>query len=112
MVLMGNSGAGRLREVVTLLKKAVTRNELGDELVVWSEVARCRAEVAPLSGAEFHEASQERATITLRLVIRWRPGVLPEMQVAHGAQLYRIHAVVNPKFGRNYLQLLCSEVVA
>ena len=94
---MINSNA--MRERVTLQSKSVTRTSLGEEVVTWSDVATVWAEVAPIRGREFFDAAQIQQAVDIRVVIRTRSGVTPDMRLQWASEPYDITAVI-PGVGR------------
>jgi len=103
--------AGELRHRVTIQQKSVTRNTLGEEVVTWQDVATVWADVQPLSGKEYFDAQQVNAEVTVRIRIRYRTGVKPEMRVVFGSRVFDIQAVINVDGRNQELQLMCKEAV-
>jgi SPP1 family predicted phage head-tail adaptor len=103
--------AGSLRHRVTIQSKSVTRDTYGGEVITWATVATVWAAVEPLNGREWLEGRQAAAEVTTRIRIRYRSGVLPEMQVVYGSHAYDILAVIQPEEKRQEIQLMCQEVI-
>jgi len=104
--------AGRLRNKVTLQEKSVTLSAEGEEVVTWVNVATVWAGVEPLTGREYAIASAEYAEVTTRVVMRYRPGVVPEQRVVFGEHTYNVRSVIDPDMRHKELQLMCDEVLA
>lgn len=103
--------AGDLRHRVTIQQATVTRNEFGEPVETWQDLATVWAEVVDLSGREFIEARQAPASeVTTRVRIRYRAGIEPTMRVLHGARVLEIVAVLEPEGRRRELHLMCREV--
>ena len=66
---------GEFRERLTIQRKDVTRNSIGDEVFTWSDVATTWAKVMPLRGNAFFAANQEQHAIDARFLIRSRTGI-------------------------------------
>lgn len=103
--------AGKLRHRVTIKQKSVTRDSFGGEVITWTAVATVWAAVEPLTGREWLEGRQVAAEVSTRIRVRYRSGVLPEMQATYGSHTYDILAVIQPEENRQELQLMCQEVI-
>lgn len=103
--------AGALRHRITLQRNAAVQDQATGELVdLWADVATVWAQIVPLSGREFIAAQATQAGVTARIVIRARD-VDASMRVAHGADLYNIHAVLpDPISGREYITLMAEKL--
>jgi len=107
------SGMLRQRLALQSLQGAVSDGMGGTTGGVWTPVTTLWGHVAPLSGAERLRAAQIDAEVTHEIAIRYRAGVVPKMRLQRtqaGAQIYEIHAVLNPELRNTQLTLLCSEV--
>ena len=108
--------AGDLWAKVTIQRKVTTSDPEGMATVTWQDVATVRANVRGLKGREFFQAAAVNAEGTIVVTIRWWPGVTPEMrlkytapdQVEHILDIYN----VNPLGRKQWLELMCREVVA
>lgn len=70
------------------------------------------AEVVPLSGREFLAAAAQQSKVSVRITIRYRPGVNHRQRLLHGGQILNIEAVLpDNRSGREWLTLMCSEGV-
>jgi SPP1 family predicted phage head-tail adaptor len=67
--------------------------------------------VEALSGREFLEANQLQADVTMRIVIRYRTDIRPEMRVVHDTHTYHIESVLDPRGERKELHLMSHEVL-
>ncbi len=103
--------AGKLTERVTIQSKAATRAANGEEVVSWADVATVWAQVEPLAGREFFAAAQMQSAVDVRMRIRYRVGVLPQMRVLWRGQAHDIEAGLQPNAQRAYLELMCVSGV-
>lgn len=86
--------------------------ETGEVTSGWSLFAESvPAEVVPLSGREFLQASATQNEVSARIEIRWMPGVEPNMRVRHDGNVYSIQAVLPDPTGRRHLTLMVSRGV-
>lgn len=86
--------AGKLDQRVTFQQKGVTKNAIGEEVVSWVDLATVWAEVRPVRGGEFYAANQMQQTLDLRVFIRNRAGIVPELRLRWKATNYDITGVI------------------
>ena len=86
--------AGKLSERVTFQSKSVTKNAIGEEVVSWVDYATVWAEVRPVRGAEFYAANQMQQTLDLRVFIRERSGITPDLRLRWKSTNYDITGVI------------------
>jgi len=107
--------AGRLRHRVDIQKPVVDRDpEDNTELPVrWETVwERCPASVEPLSAREFLAAQATQSEVTAKIVVRYRPGLVPTMRIIHRGEIYNIAgALPDNVSGLDYLTLPVSKGV-
>lgn len=105
--------SGRLRDLVTIQAKTVTRQGNGEEIRAWTTFAQQWADIQPLSGRELLTLRDEMASVTTRIRMRYLAGVVPTMRVVYGDSVYEITEVIDRDNRRAELELLClSEAVA
>ncbi len=107
--------ATTLDKRVTLQAPPSGRDDTGAALPGWTNVitdgdGKLWAGIADLTGREFIAAGAEQAAVQTKITIRYRTGVTAAMRVLHGADVYRIEAVLG-QAGRTLL-LMCSRGVA
>lgn len=107
--------AGKLRHRVIFQVKTADRDPKTGEFLeaVWVEFATVWAAFEPLSSREFLAAKAEQSEATARIVIRYRPGVLPTMRIIHRGEIY---SIVGPPLadavsGKDYLSILVATGV-
>ncbi|MFJ3121045.1 phage head closure protein [Pseudomonas protegens] len=107
--------AGKLRHRIDIQRPVVVRDpEDNTELAVrWETVwERCPASVEPLSAREFISAQAKQSEVTARIVVRYRPGLLPTMRIVHRGEIYNIAgALPDNDSGLEYLTLPVSRGV-
>lgn len=104
--------SGKLRHVVTVSERSATRDAIGGIVDAWVPVLEdIRAEIVPLSGREFVAAQAEQAGVTTRITIRFRHGIVADMRVEHGGDIYNIKAVLPDPTLRGHLTLMCETGV-
>jgi len=69
------------------------------------------AEILPVSGREFFEASQQQSEVTTKITIRYLPGVKAKMRARCDDSIFNIAAVMKDRTRRGWMLLYCSEGV-
>jgi SPP1 family predicted phage head-tail adaptor len=62
--------AGKLDRRIKVQRATVSRNEMGEEVAAWADVAEIWAGVTPVSDGEKFRAAQVGAEITSRFIVR------------------------------------------
>lgn len=99
--------SARLNQRVTIQSIHAGQDAAGQPTTAWEDVATVWAEIKDISGSEFITADATQATVTTRISIRHRPGILPTMRVLHGADVYKLAAVLGQD--NRSLVLMCSR---
>ena len=103
--------AGRLRHLVSIEKRTKVRGPSGEVKDVWRQHCRCWAAIEPLSSRERFEGDQPKLSVTHRVIIRHRDGILGGMRVVSGNRVFDIEGVINRQERGFALELTCQEVV-
>ncbi len=91
---------GEFRERIILQSKQVTRNGIGEEVVTWIDAVTNTsdhglwASVRPLRGREFYTANQMQQAVDIRVFIRARSGVTPDMRFTWNGEPYDITGII------------------
>lgn len=107
--------AGDLRHPIEIQQSTAVRDpatgEFGDP--VWQSFANTWASVEPLSAKDLIAARAAQSEATGRMVIRYRPGVLPTMRIVYRGEVYSIEGppLEDDKSGLEYLTILVSKGV-
>jgi SPP1 family predicted phage head-tail adaptor len=103
--------AGKLRHLVTFETPTVEIDSSGDSTETWTKAfdgQQISASIEPLSGRELVAAQQVHSRVTTRIIVRYRPTILPEMRIEHRGTYYNIDAIVpDPDSGFTHATLLC-----
>jgi len=104
-------GAGNLHHLVEIQHYQESQNDLGESLKSWTLFKKAWAEIKPISGKEFFQASKENNEVSHRVIIRFIDGILPSMRVKFKDRFFDIESS-RDYFERNkYLELMCKEIV-
>ena len=104
--------AGRLDKRVTLQSATRARDNHGQSIEPWSDVATVWASVGPLRGREFFAAQQVSAETTHKVTVRYRASVNPKWRVKWGTRIFRIESVMDPQERHERIELMCVEVLS
>lgn len=110
-----NLPAGRLRHRISLFTGTETQDPDTGILTPAGEpfAAGIPAAIEPLSTREFLSAAATQAQVSVRIIIRYRDGVLPTMTVEdERGKRYNVLGppLPDPESGVEYLTLMCAEV--
>lgn len=103
--------AGELRHRVTIQQPVEVLDDYNTPSVVWQDFARVWAAIEPLSGREYLQLQNTNAEITVRIRIRYLPGITPAMRVVYGSRVFNIQAVIDVEEKHRELHLMCAEAV-
>ena len=108
--------AGKLRHRIDIEEFTQARDPDTGEFAEPAWVAKwpkCPARVEPLSARDLVAAKAAQSEATARMVIRYRPGVLPTMRNIYRGQVYSIEGppLEDDKSGQEYLTILVSKGV-
>ncbi|MGX1179387.1 SPP1 family predicted phage head-tail adaptor [Pseudomonas sp. IAP-CY TE4608] len=107
--------AGDLRHPIEIQQLTALRDpgtgEFGEP--AWQPLANTWASVEPLSAKDLIAAQAAQSEATARIVIRYRPDILPTMRIVHRGQIYSIEGppLEDDKSGLEYLTILVSKGV-
>ncbi len=100
-----------MRHRVTLRKKEITEDALKQQSEVWTDIATVWARIEPLSGREYFAARQENADVSVKVVIRYLPGITAETRVVFDGRVFDVLSVINPGERNISLVLMCKEAL-
>lgn len=101
--------AGQMDQRVTIEALQDGKDDYGQPINDWATYITCWAAVEPLQGREYLAAMQLQSETTIRVRLRYRPGVTSSMRVNHGGKLYGITSVIHVRSGARELQLMCRK---
>lgn len=103
--------AGKLRHMVSILKPVTAQSETGEALTTWQEHGKAWASIEPIQGQEYWQAAQMQSDVSTKITIRHLAGVLPQMRVAFGDQLFLIVSVIDAQLCGKTMQLMCRASI-
>jgi SPP1 family predicted phage head-tail adaptor len=101
-----------LNKRISILQKSEIQNNYGEVENNQVEIAKVWANVKTLRGRELFQANQVHNEVTVKVIIRYRSGILPKMQIKYGERVFEIIASpININEQNRFLELVCKEVV-
>lgn len=102
--------AQQLRSKIVIQSLTSTRDEIGQPINEWQDVATVWANIRYLSGTESIKADAEASVARASIRIRYRTGLTAAMRVKHGDTVYQIKAVLPDEARREHVDLVCEVV--
>ena len=110
--------AGRLRHWVSLQRFGFVMDSAGDAVQdpdtgelrrEWTELAAMWAAIEPSSAREFNASQVGQSEVTGKIVIRYRPDILPTDRIVHNGRAYQLFGILpDLDSGIEYLTLPCG----
>ena len=104
---------GELQHRITIQDSIIHEDEIGGQVYDWVDFATVWAKVEALSGREYWAAAQVNAEKTVRVKIRFLPGVATDMRVVFRERTrertFDIKSVIDPDERQRELILMCTE---
>ncbi|MBO8158832.1 phage head closure protein [Thermosyntropha sp.] len=102
---------GDLRHRITIQEFVEQVDEYGTPIGAgWQDVCTVWAAVEPIQGREYILLQNTQSEVTIRIRIRFQPGIKPAMRVKYGNRIFDIQSVIDPEERHIELQLMCKEV--
>jgi len=101
--------AGMLRNKITIQKKNITTDDIGQQIANWSDYFNCYAYANGLSGTEYWTAAQQNAENTVVFTIRYssKSSVINPIayRIIFNSKIYDISNVDNIQFRNETLKI-------
>lgn len=101
--------AGELRHPLTIQNRSTTRDDTGQELETWSDVATVWGRVEPLSGSEQKHGAGIEAETTHRVTLRYTTLYAAD-RLKFGVRVLQIINILNTDERSIELIVMCKEV--
>jgi SPP1 family predicted phage head-tail adaptor len=102
--------AGQIRHVLTLQQRDTTIGTRGQKASTFTALATVRGAIETLGGREAELARKLSADATLKVTVRYYPGVTVEHRFLFGTRALNIGHVANWRERNEWLICLCAEV--
>ena len=101
--------AGELRHQIVIQAPTETQDSLGAVVSTWATFAIVRASVEPLQGREYLALQQVQSEVSVRIKIRYLPGLNARMRVSWNSKIYEIENIIEINSKRSEIHLMCRE---
>ena len=102
----------RLKHKLVLQKELRMPDNMGGYIKSWQDIGELWAEIKPIGGLEMLFAGKNRASVTHKIWLRYRPGVDASMRLVYEARVFNIRSVFNIDERNDMLEVLVEEGVA
>jgi SPP1 family predicted phage head-tail adaptor len=103
--------AGLLRNRVTFQKLVAVRNEYGEDVSEWHDLAPDEmVQIIPISGDERYQSDHLDTVVGHKIRMRYRRGIDNTMRILFGDRIFDIDAVINVHEKDRELHIMCTEV--
>ena len=96
---------------ISIERKASTDDGYGGRVNVWTELARTRATIEPLSGREQIMAMRLRNPITHKFRFRYRSGITGADRIVFRGRTFNIRSPINEGERNRWLTVMADENV-
>lgn len=104
--------AGGLREPLVFQRRQTQSDGMGGQDLDWVDLFGTKGDVRPLSGREALTGMQREASVSHRIFIRYRDGLLPSDRIVMRGNPMQIIAIINVEMRNRWLELQCLQGVA
>lgn len=104
--------AGMLREKLFIQRETLTQDALGGDVKEFSSIGSTFGYVQPTGGGERFFGQQLEATITHKIVIRFRTNINPADRILLRGEPLQIRRILNLEMRDKFLELHCEQGVA
>ena len=97
---------GRLNQRVRIETRQSVQDDFGQASINWVELLTTWAEVLPLRGREFFAAAQVQQEHSIKVRLRYRPGIDAGMRLVWNGRAHDITGVIALEGGREWLEIM------
>ena len=102
---------GRLDKRISIERLTQEQDPIyGAPVDTWIPTYSVWAAIEPLQGGEFIAAMSVHAELTIRIRLRYLPGIVPTMRVVYQGRVFSLTAVINVREENRELQLMALEM--
>lgn len=99
---------GQRTRRVTIEAPSSTKDTSGQLVTSWAPIRETWAYIETLTGGEAIQAQAVVSQASVRIEMRYRPGITAAMRARYGSQIFDIGAVIDVDMRHETLQLLCT----
>lgn len=100
---------GQLRRRITIQQPVEVTDQYGTPAIQWQEFATVWAAVEPIRGREYILLKNTNSELTVRIRIRYLPGVTNAMRVVYDDRVFNIESVIDVDERHKEMHLMCAE---
>ena len=104
----------KMRHSIVIQAENPTTDAGGGQTDPWASpivIATMRAFIEPLSGREVQHAGQLEDTVTHKITIRYKSGIVAKQRVKFGSRLMNIRRVINVEEANRFIEIFAQEGV-
>jgi SPP1 family predicted phage head-tail adaptor len=101
--------SGNLNREVVVEQRSTTKDTSGQQLDVWTQFCKTRAQIEQMSGAEVVSAGAQLGETMHQVIMRYRPGIRANMRLTYQGRILDILSVLDDFSQHRKLTLLCKE---
>jgi SPP1 family predicted phage head-tail adaptor len=98
-----------MRHRITIQQQTMTKNSVGEEVIVWTTFATVWAIKEPAVGNAYYQAKQTDAQVDGRFKIRYLRGLQPTMRIKEGNTYCSITSFMEYKGEKREIHIMYSE---
>lgn len=105
---------GRLNHRITVQQRTASKDDYGQELASWSDIATVWANVKPIGGREKLRAMAVESMLTHTVLVRYRaefasPKTMDARRIMYGDRIFNITATRDVDEARKHIVFDCTE---
>lgn len=93
---------GRLDQVITIQQSSELKNNTGEMVETWADLAQIYSTVTYDKGNEKEEQARKTAVTNVSFTVRYRNDISEKMRIKYNENYYKIHSILE-KGRREYL---------
>ncbi|MCB9949580.1 MAG: phage head closure protein [Planctomycetaceae bacterium] len=102
--------AGKLRHLVTIQRRTLSRDAVGQQTESWADLGTTWASVMPTGGTEREYAKQLVSETTHKVVMRYFDGLTSKDRIIHNSRTLNIINIINVDERNIEQQIMCKEM--
>lgn len=101
--------SGPLRHRITLQNRTSSKDEFGQLVETWADLATVWGSVEPISGRELLSAQQTLGEVTHRIRTRYCAGITAATRILFNGRIFDIESVINDKEKNAHIEIMAKE---
>ena len=101
--------SGKLNREIVVEQRSTAKDASGQQLDVWTQFCKTRAQIEPMSGAEVVSAGAQLGETMHQVIVRYRPGFRASMRIKYQDRIFDILSVLDDFSMHRKTTMLCKE---